>query len=488
MRWGAAGAVLAALAAGADHAAAEPAVTEITQYGITWTFDRPVRAGQFITGDWWVIGAVTVTSVSPAPGKAPADEQLDIKKDQWGNTSLRDDDRMRNGSMIVRKAGPGQGYDSRSGAYRSELSVTFPYRLAANETLISTISHRSIDNLDFCHQLMWSSDKNEQVVLKAAAALTALAEVPPADAFRPPYAGTAKPIFRAGDLKWDLLGRLKPVEHTPSWEQFERYFQRPWLDHISSWGQRSVSPNENQPAYGRECGRVTSIAALMVHLDVPRQRKQKLVIGMVQRGIDLWGLAQVGAHWCQGGGHGSGRKWPILFASLMLDEPSLLRLPPTAVFHEDVQTYYGQGWFGQTALYWMVNHHGPRTRYEEKPPEQWQRWDRSTEGYRCSSTAQGWIGTALAARLMGAIGIWNHDAFFDYCDRWMRLDDPYKARRGKRGRPAQETKTYDPFVTEMWRTYRQSAPAQPMAGSPRKWVWEGSNAHWAPNPKPADAR
>ena len=26
---------------------------EISQYGITWTFDKPVKSGQFITGDWW---------------------------------------------------------------------------------------------------------------------------------------------------------------------------------------------------------------------------------------------------------------------------------------------------------------------------------------------------------------------------------------------------------------------------------------------------
>ena len=36
-------------------------VRQVTQYGITWTFDRPVQAGQFVTGDWWVVGPVTVT-------------------------------------------------------------------------------------------------------------------------------------------------------------------------------------------------------------------------------------------------------------------------------------------------------------------------------------------------------------------------------------------------------------------------------------------
>ena len=138
--------------------AAGQEVTEITQYGITWTLDKPARAGQFVNGDWWVVGPVVVRSVSPAPGKAAADEKVDIRRDQWGNTSLRDDDRMRNGSMIILKAGANQGYDSRSGTYRPESSVTFPVRLNVNRSLVSAISHRSITNRNFVHHIMWGSE------------------------------------------------------------------------------------------------------------------------------------------------------------------------------------------------------------------------------------------------------------------------------------------------------------------------------------------
>ncbi len=42
--------------------------TEISQYGITWTFDRPAKTGRFITGDWWVLGPVTIVKITPAPG------------------------------------------------------------------------------------------------------------------------------------------------------------------------------------------------------------------------------------------------------------------------------------------------------------------------------------------------------------------------------------------------------------------------------------
>ncbi|NJL71890.1 MAG: hypothetical protein HC888_09930, partial [Candidatus Competibacteraceae bacterium] len=43
-------------------------VQSISQYGITWTFDKEYPTGQFITGDPWVVGPVTVVSVSPEPG------------------------------------------------------------------------------------------------------------------------------------------------------------------------------------------------------------------------------------------------------------------------------------------------------------------------------------------------------------------------------------------------------------------------------------
>ena len=194
------------------------------------------------------------------------------------------------------------------------------------------------------------------------------------------------------------------------------------------------------------------MASLMVCLDVPQEKKEKLTIALIQRGIDLHGLAINGGRWNEGGGHSSGRKWPVLFASIMLNESKIADLPESAVFHEDAQTYYGKGWFGQTVLWQMITHHGKRDPYEEKHPDQWEKWDKTSESYRICCNAMAWTGTALAARFMKAIKMWDHDAFFDYVDRWMREDDPHAAARGKYPRPAKETTTYDPFVTKIGKT------------------------------------
>jgi len=455
---------------------------EVSQYGITWTFDKPVRTGQFINGDWWVIGPVRIVKITPSPGPVMK-EDLAITLNRWGDTSLSLDTTMRNGSMIVLEVGRYQGYDSRNLSYRKSETVLPPVDLLPNRSLISSISNSTLPVDNFCKDIMIDSEKRSRVTMKTAAILTCLDKVPPSDAFRPPYAGTEKPVFRAKDIKWELLPRLKAAGEVPSWDEFERYFQRAWIDHLMSWEQQELVPNENGPNYGREHARIVSIASLMTMLDVTKEKKEKLTIGLIQRGIDLYGLARVGGSWNEGGGHSSGRKWPILYASIMLGNPSLADLPPTAFFQEDTQTYYGKGWFGQTALWQMIQHHGKRDTYEEKPPEQWEKWDRTSEGYRTCCNAVAWAGTALAARYMKAIKLWGHDAFFDYMDRWMREDDPYAAARGVHPRPRAETTTFDPFVTEMWKAYRTSAPEQEISGNNLKFVWERNKGKWIPNPK-----
>jgi hypothetical protein len=455
---------------------------QISQYGITWEFEKPMQTGQFITGDWWVVGPVTIVKITPEPGSVSADNSK-ISINHWNDTSLKTDTTMRNGSAIVLKAGHTQSYDSRGGAFDPEGSVKLPVTLEPNRSLISSISNTNLPVDNFCKNILWEGEYKCQTVMKAAAVLTCLEAVPPINAFRPPYVGTSKPIFLAEEIQWELLPKLKAVGEIPSWDEYERYFQRPWIDHLLSWSQQELVPNENQPNYGREYSRLVSTASLMLCLDVPQKRKEKLTIELIQRGIDLYGLAMNGGYWNEGGGHSSGRKWPILFASIMLNKPKLAELPETAFFQEDTQTYYGKGWFGQTVLWQMIMHHGKRDTYEEKRPEQWEKWDKTSESYRVCCTAVSWVGTALAARYMNAIKLWGHDAYFDYVDRWMREDDPYKDSRGNHPRPSGETKTFDPFVTAMWKAHRENSPEQEMSGIHRKWVWQGNQGVWIENEK-----
>jgi hypothetical protein len=62
-------------------------VDSVTQYGITWKFDKSARIGQFINGDYYVVGPVTVIEITPNPllGREVPSEELDkIEKERAG--------------------------------------------------------------------------------------------------------------------------------------------------------------------------------------------------------------------------------------------------------------------------------------------------------------------------------------------------------------------------------------------------------------------
>jgi len=199
---------------------------------------------------------------------------------------------------------------------------------------------------------------------------------------------------------------------------------------------------ENLPHYGRWVGQATSLAGLMLLGDYPPEAKDSRLVNLVQVGIDYWGLIQHGHPGWQGwGGHGSGRKFPIVFAGLMLGDDEMAsptKAFPKVEFGEDNQTMYGEGWTGAKALF--AGHSGiqsatgksERTQvgpYEHLHPSQWTASQEQSEGYRRTTTSCCWVGQALALRLLGAEKLWNHDAFFDYVDRWMTEPDDAQHRQ-----------------------------------------------------------
>ena len=408
-------------------------VQSVEQYGITWQFSGPARVGGYVTGDWWVVGPVTIQAISPAPGPG------------------------RNGSVVNPPAGKRQGYDDRISGYDAPLRVALPLVLRPGQSLVSTASVEQIGNRtpetvpgQYCRG-----------PLRTAAVLTCVAQPPEADAFRPAYVGSEKLSFTAGQLRRDLLSRLRPVGPLPELKRYERYLERIWLDHLYEWPNRMMHPLENMPDYGREITNIVSTVSLMLMLDHTEKKSERLLLRFVQLGIDYYGVTQSDNDlWRANGGHNSGRKMPILFAGVLLDHDGMKHVQ--ASFAEDQQTYYGQGYRGQKAL-WRIDP-GESRKHEHLPP---QRWDGppfkganngwKSEAYR-RLNGPTWIGQALAARLLGAKRYWNHDAFFDYVDRWVA-----EAKDGTVDPKTLAPASYDPFygagdfVKAMWQAYRPKA-------------------------------
>lgn len=276
--------------------------SSISQYGITWTFDKPYRVGQFVTGDWWVIpddpnGTVVVQSVNPAPTGS-------------GTT-------YRNGSMVNPAPGAATGFDGRLDSFNQALATYYPCALAANKSLVSMESAEDATNLyDVTGYRITSS---ASAYCTNAAVLTCLAAAPGAQAFRPPYCGSSKPIYDASVVNIAALPSLAKLGSAPSAATVLAYVQRPWIDTKGgSWGGRMLHPIYNMPNYGREVsGAIGSAAAAMI-TDYTVEEKRPIAYGLIQIGIDNYWIVANGGVFREGGAHAPGRKFPVLFAGYML--------------------------------------------------------------------------------------------------------------------------------------------------------------------------
>ena len=493
-----------------------PLKDSVSQYGITWTFEKPVPVGQFLNGDWYVVGPVTVSAIDPSPryGKDVADGELDA----YEKGSVKEGQRLRNGSMLNPPARQEVAYDSGiKNWFRPDQAARLPIRMKPGDSLVSTISLKVGEKVETPYTGQRPRALNTFVRAEAdnssvrtAAILTCMGEPQPPDAFRPAYCDTKNTVYLARDMKRQLLKNLpRPdgccrgegtsskrhpphdpprLENLPKMDTWVRVFQRPWVN-TGFFG--FDQPMENMPHYEQWIGQAMSMAGLMLMLDFPPDEKEPLLVNVVQVGIDYWGAVR-GGHpgWDGHGGHGSGRKFPIVFAGLLLGDEEMAaptKAFPKVDFGEDDQTAYGDCWTGAKVVF--AGHSGihadgsvPRPKwgpYEHMHPSKWRnegdRMNMQSEGYRRANTSSSWPGQALVIRMLGAEKHWNHDAFFDYVDRWMYEDDKAFRQEINKHFPEypsskfltseadvwyHQGQAWEPFVTDMWLKYR-TAPGMP---------------------------
>lgn len=391
---------------------ASPGTTSdsLTQFGITWTFDRDYEVGQFVNDDWWVRGPVSIIGISPASDSS--------------------DSRRINGAMLNPSPvdGSSQGYDSSAyGQYGSAKS----YQDGLNVAL--DVGPNSPLNLANGSSLVSSASLNAAGLRPqtcSSAILTVVEDAPAPGSFRPAYSALDKSIrFDESQLDYSKLSRLAALPETPQLARVERWFLRPWVDHVPSFLGRYLHPVENMPDYGREIADQIGTATLMLNLDYTDAEKRTLLVRIVQLGIDMHGVFERDGKraWLPNGGHMSGRKWSILFAGLMLDDPAMssVGLDPEALFAEDAQTFFvaetspgvinfGSGGYSATdvgLVDWGVLH-------AIRPGNDDKNWYGNP--YRLCCTANVWWGQVLSAHIMGARDLWKHEPLFEYQDRFQR--------------------------------------------------------------------
>jgi len=438
--------------------------TEITQYGITWTFDADVETGQFCNGDWWVVGPVNLTGITNSyhtHGFTPSSGQ--------------------DGSMINPPTTNKQGYDDSLSSYDATLNVSHPggspispanpLALPTDLSLVSAVSwlyNSESDTEPGCPNFNDGTD-TPRPVLRAAAVLTCLASTPATNSFRPPYCGSDKTIrFNKSDLDYAPLKNLDPVNDMPTLTEIEESVERLWIDHVNQYLGAFVHPTENMPEYGATLSKTLGRVALMLQLDFDQlpgsPSKETLLIRFVQIGIDLAGIADNGGFWPSNGGHGMGRKWPILFAGVILDDAHMKNVGQwDTAFQEDDDTFYvSQAEVDMThSPEWDPDDRAPLLPYEtenigmpdwgirhtDNPEADNMHWEAT---YRHINNPA-YAGLILAAHIMGQKEAWNHNPLFDYVDRATALGDP--------NHPPENTHygLYvfgGDFIMNMWQTYR----------------------------------
>ena len=448
--------------------------SSITKDGITWTFSQPVPVGQFVNGDYYVVGPVTITAIDPAPTSSSPYENGSVLNLPTANSKSGFDSRLNDGT-------------DESWWFDASLRSYPPINLKPGDSLVSTISLATIHSLP---EVMRATDMSASPVASASV-LTVVSATPAADAFRPSYCDRKQTIYHAGSLQRNLLPSLTPPNPsgTPPLSQFEDWYRRPWIDTNPFLFD---APAEYMPSYGQHIAFADSYATLLLMLNFSADQKINLTNYFVQYGIDLYGCLQAGYGWPAFGGHRSGRKLPIIFAGILLNDAGMQNASTAYPnqFGEDMQTVYidkipggyQQAWQGATVIY--GGHYGVKTDgtpvsaglygpYEQLQPASWPLLNGNEqlgEAYRRCCTSVSWVGEALAVHILKAENVWNYPAFFDYADRWMTEDDTqavaeikaqtgfdYSADWERQGQTKYWLQGEFPqytFIDDMWSAYR----------------------------------
>ena len=445
--------------------------------GVEFLFDRARPVGHFITGadgqgDPFVVGPVTLQGYTPGPVVV--------------------DGREMNGAMLNPVCGPRSGFDSftRNDTYLAKLNagLTLPISLQPGDSLIVCVSNPDAKKINR--------------VAQRFVVLSCLAEVPFADSFRPPYSGPERPIWRLSDIDPTTLAALPVTAHPnmPKQGALEKRFRRCAIETENDWNRDHLIAEGHAPPYGRDLCQNEADPYIWVNLDIPYARKENILAGLIQRGIDRYGAFRSARVidrylWGANGGHHSGRKFSILFAGQLLGDPAMLSIMAQMRGADGAEPR----WFQEDGMSFHVTQSTvditnsadwkPAYWNDKSKPKQpydagmigmpdWRGKPREIETnaawlghpYRIAGNSNTQHGQVLAILAMGLQDAWGHDAYFDYHMRYMDImdnrQDPFRFRGQKQAlyNPVKGSRNKNGW--DDWMKYWE-----------QKWAWDMLQQH-----------
>ncbi len=410
-----------------SSSSAEPTkCSSIEQNGITWTFDRIYTCGQYVNGDWWVktedtTGRVRIVAMSP------------------------DFDGQHNGAQVNMSTNKKQGFDRRAFSFDASLNNSLPYDAKGGEAIIKSISRNT-------------EETSCRPCLQTAAVLTVVDTIPDEQGsltFRPPFFGNQRAAYSVNSIRTDLLPKLTPpsdLSLLPSYTRIKNRFQKLQLD-VNSYPGEDIRPYDNfsWPGEGTQGGSYTGYGGYLAlntgdsglrfmiddsKVSADLSDKNAALTNYLQYGIDLYHVMLNGGSWPANGGHGSGRKFPMILAAILLDNQTMkediLRLSKST-FQEDQYIYFsqkadngnGKVLFGGSEaewFYWYNLIEDGHNRVAADPYGYIDCGHVPGTSYQAGINSMIWKGPLVAMAVMPQVyDLWNNSLFIDYVDRWVNF-------------------------------------------------------------------
>jgi Concanavalin A-like lectin/glucanases superfamily len=414
-----------------DKGFAEPQ-SSVTQWGITWYFDKNYEVGQFANGDYWVVGPVTITRITPDfNGKHHGWEVNPRFRSLLGNSG----EQFRDGP---------QGFDCGARGFDASLVPALPYVANSGQSIVKGISR--ITDPNDCRD-GFSAPLDPRTNMDTAAILTVLASIPPNrgnTTFRPPYVGDVKPYYSTENLRTDLLPSFPLIPNTPPISSVKYWVEKVQLEHEGSIMGANIKPMNNLESYAPSVARELNQAMIWLSLNFPLSMKKPILIDVIQGGIDRYHAILSGQTWPAGRGIQPGHKLSVVFAAIMLDSQEmknkLLEPQMMEFFSEDQALSVG---LNGAVLWGKPNDRTPLGYWEyfnsqatssESIGDPYSYIDggnnlyRSANGYQVCCYSGPFQGATYMLKLMPSLQtVWVHSSrFISYWDRWKAIGAWYQ--------------------------------------------------------------
>jgi hypothetical protein len=340
----------------------------VSSNGISWRFTENKVVGQYVNGDWWVLGTpgVVLSSITPQVVLGPSSVNNIGQPYPWGS---RFND--RNGSMLnphwtsnrfsgVSFPGGAAGPDGKSPGYGFHGSATpnneswKGYTRDANFAVINTgsawvpISNTNRRTLLAGNSLV-SCDSTVpgnavpplgRTAIRKQAILTCVSAIPAPGSFRPGYAAVSKePLLTTADIDYSVLNNLEAsnvaslLPSSTYLNMFASALKFPTLIHCAEDFNYAYNALENTlcDGYGQSMANIQNTVLAYINTNILNlTNKTKLANYIIQRAIDCYESIKLAANtliggtyyyprWTFGGaGQMNSMKAPLVFLAGML--------------------------------------------------------------------------------------------------------------------------------------------------------------------------